>query len=85
MFKDSFGGLTNIEGPAYFGPVEVSSILWVILGIAFFVYLIVTLILVYHWRTYGMKSRRIFYAQILYFIGSVIIFGIAITSIMLIS
>ena len=47
--------------------------LWRSFTLATFVYIVFTLILLYHWQRYGMRSLMIFWAQILYFVSTVLL------------
>lgn len=55
-----------------------SQILWVILAVIFLLYAIMSFVLLYHWRNYGMGSRIIFRAEIIYFAVSFVLFVLAI-------
>lgn len=61
----------------FFDPVRLlsffssSQALWYLFGFVLFMYVIVSCVLVYHWRKYGMKSRLIPLAETIYFIVSI--------------
>ncbi|MFA7216797.1 MAG: hypothetical protein WC095_02350 [Candidatus Paceibacterota bacterium] len=57
-----------------------SSILYIILGIFFLGYLVVSTILIYHWNTYGMRAQGVIVAEILYLFVSLSLFSIAVLS-----
>ena len=46
------------------------EVLRVVLGFFIFLFLIMSAILVFHWHRYGMKSRVIVVAEIVFFIGA---------------
>lgn len=57
-----------------------TPILYVILGIFFLGYLIMSIILIYHWNTYGMRAQGVIVAEILYLFVSLALFSIAVLS-----
>ena len=59
------------------------KILWGIFGIAMAVFVIFTAVLLFHWQQYGMKSRGIFLAEIIYFAGAGIIIFLSVISLLL--
>jgi len=61
-----------------------SFALWPLLGVVFIIYIVVSLALLYHWRRYGMKTKRVILAETVYFIVSAGIFFVAIVSLLLI-
>lgn len=68
----------------FIGFVQSPKALWYVLGFVFLIYAVLSCILVYHWRTYGMKSRLIIRAEITYFIVSLSLFCLAVLCIILI-
>ncbi len=64
--------------------VQNPKALWYVLGFVFFIYAIVSAVLAYHWRTYGMGSRLILKAEVFYFTISISLFVLAIIFIILI-
>mgnify|MGYP001580052710 CR=1 len=46
---------------------------WLVFALAMAVFVSISLVLLYHWRMYGIKSRRIIIAETVYFIVSVIL------------
>lgn len=56
------------------------NILWLFFGVLVFVFLIVSAVLLFHWRRYGMKNKRIVVSELIYLVGGgVIIFFSVIT------
>lgn len=53
------------------------SSMMVVFLIFLVVYLIISGVLFYHWNTYGMRSRAVTLAQLIFFAGSCVVFGIA--------
>jgi len=45
------------------------NVLWIIFGLLVFIFLIVSAILLFHWRRYGMKNSRIILSETIYLIG----------------
>jgi hypothetical protein len=66
-----------------FSLLHTSSLLWILLGITFAIFVLVSLVLFYHWQMYGLRNKRIYAAKIVYLIGSVVIFMVALASISL--
>lgn len=57
-----------------------TPILYIILGIFFLSYLVISTVLIYHWNTYGMRAQGVIVAEILYLFVSLILFSIAVLS-----
>jgi len=53
------------------------SSMMVVLLLFIIVYLIISGVLIYHWKTYGMRSPRVIFAEAVYFIISFVLLGIA--------
>jgi hypothetical protein len=70
VLPDSFPFLSKF----HVGILVNKPILFIILGVYFFVYVILAGVLFYHWFAYGMRSRGIVVAQTLFFIVSVVLF-----------
>lgn len=59
-------------------PISIGKpLLWVIFALFFIGYVIVSGVLIYHWRKYGMNNKNIVFAETLFIIVSVILFGSA--------
>lgn len=54
-----------------------SSVLTLILSLFFVLYLIVSIVLFYHWISYGMRSAGIVVAEVLFSMVSVTLFVVA--------
>lgn len=54
------------------------KVLWYVIGFVFLIYAIISCILLYHWRKYGMHGKLIKGAEILYFSVSVALFALMI-------
>ena len=54
-------------------------ILWILLGVAFLVWIALSGILVYHWNMYSKGDKRTLRMKRTYFVGSVVLFLSAIT------
>ena len=52
-------------------------LIMLILLLFFVVYSIISYILLYHWKAYGMKSRGIIIAEVLFFSVSIVLFIIS--------
>ncbi len=68
--------------PLVFPNIDLSTFLSRPILLAFLVlflifYLIISAILFYHWRAYGMKNKGVLFAESVFFAGSVILFVIA--------
>ena len=70
----NFNGLSFLSFPILVG----------ILIVFFVLYLIVTLILMYHWSEYGMKSRGVIFGRLVFLCGSAFLFFVAITALNLV-
>jgi hypothetical protein len=58
--------------------LEISkTFLWGFLGVFFAIYALVSIILMYHWRRYGMKNSAIIFAEALFTFVSVGLFAVA--------
>ena len=58
-----------------------SQFLWIFLAVFFIVYLILSSVLIYHWRIYGMNTKAVYLAQAVFLIASALLFISAIVSI----
>jgi len=52
------------------------KILWVSAGVLLLFFVIISLILVYHWITYGYKATTVTLAMLVYFAGAFVIFSV---------
>jgi lipopolysaccharide export LptBFGC system permease protein LptF len=59
--------------------------LWMILLVAFLIFCLISLVLIYHWYRYGRGEKGVLIAGAVYFIGSVFLFLGAVLSIALYS
>ena len=73
-----FPQLTN------FGPLDIqissfinASRLSLVLGLFFMVYLILSVVLMYHWSAYGMRSFGIFVGEAVFTFVSIVLFALA--------
>lgn len=73
-FGHSWSGVLNTAD------LSLKNILWAIFTVVFIVYVITTLVLLFHWRQYGMGTKRIVAAKIIYFFVSIIIIAVALFS-----
>lgn len=65
------------------GPWEIPVfVIWIIFGLFMVIYTIVSGILIYHWRKYGMKTRPIIVAETIYIMISLVLIAGAILSIL---
>ncbi|MBI2096108.1 MAG: hypothetical protein HYT43_00520 [Candidatus Taylorbacteria bacterium] len=63
------------------GPVvEKETLWWILLG-AGVLFIIVSLVLEFHWLRYGGKARRIILAELFYFFVSIILIGSAVMAV----
>ncbi len=62
---------------ATLGGTAVKTALWSVFGLVFLIYLITSGILLFHWRKYGMRSKKVVFAELVYFLVSVPIVLIA--------
>ncbi len=74
---------SSLQTNFHFNMHTIRTITWPVFGVVFLLYFIMTLILMYHWRQYGMKSRLTSFAEIVYFIGSAAIFIVAFVALLL--
>lgn len=51
-----------------------TQFLFVVLGVFFIIYLLISLVLFYHWTAYGMGSRGIVFSEIVFLAFSVLLF-----------
>lgn len=58
-----------------------AQVLFVILGLFFIFYVVVSVALFYHWIKYGMNHSGVLLAETIFFLGSVVLFTVAILSI----
>ena len=64
------------------GELHVNSLLlWGILAIFLIAYCVVSSILVYHWRAYGMDTKAVALAQVIFFVVSALLFVAAMLAI----
>lgn len=56
-----------------------SSLLWALLGAYFFFYCILSLVLTFHWREYGMNAKTIIFVELLFYGISIFLFLMAST------
>ena len=55
----------TLEGTA------VKTALWSVFGVVFLVYLVTSGILLFHWRKYGMRGKKVVFAELVYLLVSV--------------
>lgn len=60
-------------------PLE--NILWIVLVLAILIFGVISAALIYHWRKYGMGSRKFFLVESVYLGVAILIIGMAIVSI----
>ncbi|MFZ2522728.1 MAG: hypothetical protein WAX44_02695 [Minisyncoccia bacterium] len=70
----SFSNLTFLFG---------RPMLIAVLAVFFIFYVVYSSVLIYHWSTYGMKSREVVFAESLFYLVSVALFAVAGLSIFL--
>jgi len=58
---------------------------WFILGLFMLFFAIISIILVYHWKRYGFKSKQIAFAEVVYFPVALLFIGMAIFSLIMYS
>lgn len=78
-------GLNEILNTA--GSVKIPSfsvIGWVLFLISFLLFVVVSGVLLYHWRTYGMSNKQVVFARTLYLVVSACIVCVAFVSLILI-
>ncbi len=63
----------------------ITTAAWTLFAIACVVFAVVSVVLLYHWNTYGMSNRHIVFARTLYLVVAVGILGIALVALMFIS
>ena len=63
-----------------FAVVVSSTVLLIVLGVFFIIYLIISSVLFYHWNAYGMGSRGIVFGESIFLIVSVCLFVVAFLS-----
>ena len=64
--------------------VQSPKALWCVLGFVFLIYAVLSCVLVYHWRKYGMKSGFIIRGERTYFIVSLSLLALAVLFLVLI-
>ena len=67
------------------GPIALNSqtILWAFFGVVVLIYIVVSLVLVYHWRRYSLRNRRIAFAETVYFFVSISVLVVALFALIL--
>jgi len=58
-----------------------TPVLWIIFGIFFIVYALISIVLVYHWIAYGMKSRGVIIGAVLFISVSIVLFSVSLSAI----
>ncbi|TAL49257.1 hypothetical protein EPN83_01830 [Patescibacteria group bacterium] len=62
-------------------PLQLNSgILFGVFGFFIALFLVISAVLLYHWRTYGMKNTTIAFAETIYFLGSALFLFVALIS-----
>jgi hypothetical protein len=75
----------DYSGPAVDATADALTFaLWPLFGFAFVIYVAVSLALLYHWRSYGMQTKRVILAESVYFIVSGSVLVVALISLILI-
>ena len=74
----------DFKTAASFLNFSLPGVMWIVLAVAVVICAIITAILIYHWRMYGMHNRRIMLAELVYIIVSIIIIIVAAVSITLV-
>ena len=65
--------------------VSSPPVVWFILGLVLLFFAVVSIILVYHWRKYGSKSKHIAFAEIVYFPVALVFIGISVFALIMYS
>ncbi len=52
---------------------SINIILWLGFGMVLVLYTVISLVLLYHWRRYSLRSTRIAFAETVYFLVSAVI------------
>lgn len=63
---------------------SLSSIMWAIFVVTMMFFVGASAILIYHWRTYGLTSKQVISAEVVYLSVSVILIAFAVISLKLI-
>lgn len=61
------------------------TVVWFILGLFMLFFAMVSIVLVYHWKKYGFKSKQIAFAELVYFPVSLLFIGGAVFSLIMYS
>ena len=56
------------------------DLLWGLFGVFFIVFVILSVVLIYHWQRYGMSNKKIILAQSVYLIVSLVFIVVAVTT-----
>lgn len=72
MDFSGFGSFESLTIPSFF--------LWIIFLVMLAFYLVMSVIFLYHWNRYGGRNMIVLVGGTAYFIGSIIIIGIATVS-----
>ena len=65
-----------------YSPHTVRSVMWFIFAGAALVYILCTAILLFHWRSYGMKAPSIKRAEVVYFVSTILLIALALLTIL---
>jgi hypothetical protein len=57
-----------------------APVLWVIFGVFFIIYAIISLVLIYHWIAYGMRSKGIMVGATLFIFVSIALFSVSLSA-----
>lgn len=66
-----------------FGPIRTVAFapttLWILWGLMFIVWVVMSAILLYHWNSYSIDDPKVHRMKIIYFIGGLLLFASATT------
>jgi hypothetical protein len=62
---------------------DISGPLWIVFGLAVLIFFIMTVVILFHWNKYGMKSGMVIVAEIIYLAGSIVFLSSAMLSLIM--
>ncbi len=66
-----------------FGPIRAAAFspttLWIVWGLMFIVWIVITAILMYHWNSYSTDDPKVRRMKVIYFVGAILLFASATT------
>lgn len=69
---------------AFLSSMNIGAFAWIMFLIVFIVWVIISIVLLYHWRMYGLKNKVVIFVETVYIVVSIVVITGALVSLLLI-